>query len=68
MWQEEHKERLWGGQPLLRCLRCGKVRKSLPWDPAVHKSPDGALHTDLKVRYLEVGTSMASEEIMLLFL
>lgn len=40
-----------------------QVCKSLPGDPAVHESPDGALHTDLKVLYLNGGTSTAFEEI-----
>lgn len=30
----------------------------------MHKSPDGAVHTDLNVLYLNVGTRMAFEEIL----
>lgn len=63
-----HKEQLCQGTstaPLsAMCLVC----KSLPWDPAVLKSPDGALHTDLKVFYINVRTSMAFEEITMIFL
>lgn len=29
----------------------------------MHKSPDGAVHTDLKVLYLDMGTGMASQEM-----
>jgi len=52
-----------GGCRLTHCLRCGKVHKSLLRDPAVQKSPDGAVHTDLEVLYLNVGTCMVFEEI-----
>lgn len=60
---ENIRSRSAGGYQLTHSLRCGKVHKSLLWDPAVQKSPDGAVHTDLQVLYLNVGTCMVFEEI-----
>lgn len=60
---ENIRSRSAGGYRLSHCLWCGKVHKSLLWEPAVQKSPDGAVHTDLKVLYLNVGTCMVFEEI-----
>lgn len=60
---ENIRSRSAGGYRLTHCLRCGRVHKSLLWDPAVQKSPDGAVHTDLKVLCLNVETRMVFEEI-----
>lgn len=57
--------RTWGAGLLgdIDWLTVYNVQQPLLWDPAVQKSPDGAVHTALKVLYLHVGTCMVFEEI-----